>query len=208
MAARAQSESEGSEGAQSFAFSDSSTVLGWRRSACRSGAQASIGVRLLCRNASCPLRSSAASMPSRGHLATTCDTFILAGWLTLLLRLTGHERLTLGLASSLREFAELQEAPGPLSCHLPLSATWDPSAPSETSCGGSTRQSRSWRSISATSALVCSICPRVLDAIPFCTSIASVPRRCMWTDWTFALAESEVSGEPSRLGLTAVRTGG
>ena len=94
---------------------------------------------------------------------------------------------------------------------LPPAALRDtgiPSAPSETSCGGSTRQSRSWRSISATSALVCSICPRVAGRYSrFCTSIARCPASaaCGRTGPRWRRARSP--GEPSRLRLTAVRTG-
>lgn len=202
-----QSESEGSEGAQSFAFFrqlDCSGLATQRLPFGRPGIDrgaTSVQKRIL--PAALVRRIDAVA----GHLATTCDTFILAGWLTLLLRLTGHERLTLGLASSLREFAELQEAPGPLSCHLPLSATWDPKC--------TVRDFLRWldktKQVLAEHQRHFSFgllnLPEGTGRYSFLYEYRECPAALHVDGLDLALAESEVSGEPSRLGLTAVRTG-
>ena len=54
------------------------------------------------------------------------SAFVLVGWLTLVGRLAGHDRVLIGVASDGRKYEELQDAPGPFARCLPVQTSLGP----------------------------------------------------------------------------------
>lgn len=202
-----QTESEGSEGVQSFAFFRQLDCSGMAAQRPPLGRPASVRGSTSVQRRSLPVALVGRIDAVAGQLGTSCETIILAGWLTLLMRLGGQERLILGMASSLREFAELKEAPGPLSCYLPLCVS-----------GESDRTFREFvRWLDATKQGLVEhqrhfsfgllALPEGQDRYSFLFEYRESPTAQHVGRLRLTLAEAEVSAEPSRLRLAVVRTG-